>query len=101
KLSGSDLAPLSSPELAAFQTYLQARRIPGVKVNATSFTADIIYYELDVLYDARVDQTALDTAIKAALTAYRDTLPFNAIVYRSKLLQAVLEVDGVINATVG
>lgn len=111
KLSGSDLAPLSAPELTAFSAYIKKVRDAGVKLHdgtltsppsITSTAAD----KLRLVFRVKVNPLVLDltgarrdgtstTPVKDAVKGYLQNIDFNGLFSIQKLADAVQAVDGV------
>lgn len=99
KTVGGSLTALSSPEFTAFKNYIAARRVPGVKVSPVSALPDVVTYALAVTFNPRFDEVALAAAVDSALIAFRDTFGFDALLYKAQLIDAIIDVPGVVNAT--
>lgn len=107
KIVGSDLGPLSAPELSAFQAYMQRVKDAGVKFGAnsegiTSTAADALKLSLRIKYNPlvldgngqRIDGT-VTTPVPDAIRNFLKNLPFNGVFSTAKLVDAVQAVDGV------
>lgn len=105
QLSGGALAPLTSPQLTAFTTYMGRVKDAGVRLQCTSGSPDtfqptmVIYYDPLVLdaTGARLDGTA-STPVEDAVNAFLDSLPFNGVFILNSFIAAMQAVPGVIIA---
>ena len=108
KLSGTDLVPLSTPELDAFNAYIDEVKMAGTVVNVVSALPDLLKVAMTVYYDPLViaaDGTLiLDPAVRPvddAIKGYLANLPFNGKVVLNALVDAVQVVPGVVNPALG
>ena len=107
KKSGSDLGPLTTPELTAFKAYMQRVKDAGVRLNITSSIADALLLALRIKYDpqvlyatgARIDGTST-SPVKDAIKAHLLALPFNGIFSIQKLVDSLQAVEGVLDLSV-
>lgn len=104
KLSGTDLVPLSTPELEAFDAYIDEVKMAGTVVNVISALPDLLKVGMSVYYDPLVmaaDGTLiLDPAtrpVDVAIHNYLANLPFNGFVVLTSLVDAVQQAIGVVN----
>lgn len=112
KLSGSDLAPLSAPELTAFIAYVKRYKDAGVRLHGTTLTsaatitstaADKLKLAIRVIINplvldttgARRDGTNA-TPVKDAVKRYLQNIGFNGLFDIQQLEAEILKVDGVI-----
>lgn len=86
---------LTNAELTALTNYIKSRRPPGVAVSVMSNPADVVKYTLTVRYDSGYNKATVQENIVAALDEYRNDLPFNAVFYKSKVIDIVHNVAGV------
>jgi hypothetical protein len=100
---GTDLEPLTAPELASFTEYIARIKDAGVGVNIESNVADKIKLSLTVFYDplildsngSRIDGTDSEPVRKAAKN-YLKNLPFNGLFVIAFMVDALQQIDGVI-----
>lgn len=104
KLSGTMLVPLSSPELAAFDEYVDQVKMAGVVVNLLSADPDYLKLQVDVYYDPLViaadGSLILNGSIKPvedAINEYIASLPFNGALTLTNLVDAMQAAEGVVN----
>jgi len=95
------LEKLNDAELLAFKNYIYDIKTAGTKLSTISYDSDMIKYNLVVYYNLGYDPVTLKESVKTALENYRNNIDFTGIVYKNKLLQAILDVPGVVtvNAT--
>ena len=61
-----------------------------------SSNADSICYDLTVYHDPLIPEGTVRAEVEEALTAFKTTIDFDGVLYRQRLLDAVMEVDGVV-----
>lgn len=89
------LEELTIGEKSDLDDYLDARIPSDVPYQLVSIAPDEVTYTMTCRYNPRYNKADVETAIGAALTAFRDNLPFDAIFYKSQLIAAIEAVDGV------
>lgn len=88
-------------EKRALANYLDAIRFVGCRVETISSNADYICYDLTVYHDPLVPEETIRQAVAEALDAFKATIDFDGILYRQRLLDAVMAVDGVVTCKLG
>ena len=96
KTVGSVLAALTTPELAAFVTYMEARQAPGTFMNVSSQAPDSVKYSLAGSFNPLYAESNIQAALSSALTTFRDNFRFDGVFYVSELIEALNAVDGFI-----
>lgn len=107
KLVGTDLGPLSNVELDAFTQYMRVIKDAGVKLFISSTVADQLLLGLVIRYDplvlnsngARLDGVTA-TPVKDAIIEFLKNLPFNGVFSVQKLIDAIQNVEGVIDVAI-
>lgn len=107
RLNSGTLDALSAPQLSAFTAYMARVKDAGVRLVLTSGEADnlrlkvAIYYDPLVLNNAgeRLDGTAA-TPVKDAINDFLTNLPFNGLFVVNKLIDAIMNTEGVVNGVV-
>jgi len=100
---GSDLQPLTAPQLTAFVEYMARVKDAGVKLIIDSLPADKLQLTVDIFYDPlilnnvgqRLDGSEL-TPVQSAITKYLQNLPFNGVFVLAYLIDELQQVDGVV-----
>lgn len=102
KLVGTTVTPLSTPELNAFDAYINQIKFAGTQTVVISRTADLLRIYMDIYYDPLVlDATGgllSNPTVKPAEDAinnYISNLPFNGELVLTKLIDAVQQALGV------
>ncbi len=102
-LSGSMLAPLTTPQLDSFTAYMNLVRDAGVRLQITSTVADRFVASLNIYYDPLVlDNTgkrldgSYNTPVQDAVTSFLNNLPFNGLFVRNSFIYAIQQVPGVL-----
>lgn len=80
-----NLLPLTAPQLAAFASYMSNFEILGIPVSIISSAANILNFGGKLSYFKTYDLSALQTALVAALTAFRQTFAFDGVFYDGDL----------------
>ena len=103
---GAPYTPLETEELQAFQTYLNAITFAGLRTEASSSAAVGIKVVAKVQVDAQLiatDGTAIDgtdSPVDEAVKNYLRNLPFNGILRRTALVDAIQAVPGVVDVRI-
>jgi hypothetical protein len=102
KLVSSDLAPLGTTELAAFQFYMKQVKDAGVKLNITTSVADNLKNDITIIYNPLVLNASGERIngtdplpVQNAIRSFLKNLPFNGVFSIQKLEAKLLEIDGV------
>ncbi len=99
--------PLDTDQKDAFIAYMNQMKFAGVFLDITSNAADTVTVTATVNYDpqiltsigARVDGTS-GTPVVDAVNAFCKNIEWNGRMYRQKLIDAIQQVEGVIDVTV-
>jgi hypothetical protein len=102
-ISGSDLADLPTPQLAAFKQYMAEVKDAGVGLLITTGPADSLKLKLRVYYDPlvlnnqgqRLDGTDMEP-VQSAIKTYLKNLPFNGVFVLAFLIDQLQKVEGVV-----
>lgn len=108
KLDGSGIPePLSAPELAAFQTYISQVKFAGTNVAVISDVADELRLYYDIHYDPQVLTASGESIlvpgtypVEETIKEFIQNLPFNGVLYLTKLTDAIQKVEGVLDPIV-
>lgn len=102
KLVSGVVTPLTSPELAAFDQYVQDVKFAGTDTIVSSSLPDLLRMNLKIYYNAlkiAANGSFLSNPavfpIEDAINNYVASLPFNGILELSELVDAIQAVDGV------
>lgn len=90
--------PLSDIEKLAFENYFEVVKWAGTYVTVISQNADEINYSVSIKFDGIYAQSDVSERVLAALTAFKKQIRFDAIFYASSMLEAILQVPGVVAA---
>lgn len=90
-----ELTQLSGGEQTNLEAYLDARMPPQVDYELFNLPADVVKSIITVRFDARYNPTQIEDAVNAARVSFRDNLNFNAIFYKSQLIEKIEAVEGV------
>ena len=86
---------LSTDEKTAFGLYIDNIKYPGTTTSIISVAADVIKYDLDIIYKPEYTTASIGAGLLLAADAYRQSLGFEDRFYTQKFIEALLEVDGV------
>lgn len=86
--------PLDNAELTALRNYAASRKSPGVKANVVSRAADSLKYTIIGKFDRNYAQATIEAAIDAVLETFRDNFAFDAILYKSQLVEDLMAIPG-------
>lgn len=92
------LAPLSVEERSNFSNYIEAIAMAGDKLSVVSKEADTIKYSIDVYYDPAYPESIIRTDVQTALKAFNTDKNFGGIVYSQRLIESIIDVNGVVTA---
>lgn len=105
--NGTDLVPLTEPQLTAFKAYMQRVKDGGVKLDCTSTNPDSLKLTIDLYYNPLVLNAAgqrLDgessEPVQDGSKEYLKNLPFNGVFVLQSLTDALQKVDGVVIADI-
>lgn len=85
----SGLEKLNSSELESFTFYMQRIAFAGIPIDCWSKDADLLKYSIRVWYDGTMPENDALTAIKEAINEYLKAIPFDSILYKNKLIDAL------------
>lgn len=85
---------LATAELNSLKGYLKEVGFAGVEYSVSSNAPDKLYLDATIYYDGQY-ASVIQTNVIAAIDNYLATLPFDGIVYVSKLEDAIQSVTGV------
>lgn len=91
---------LTASELLAFAAYLDNIKYPGTNITLISEDADVVTYDLDIIYNPIYNLATVEGAVLAKLDEYRTSLGFDDIVYKKKLVEKILQATGVVSVEV-
>lgn len=102
KLDASGLpTPLDSPELEGLQSYMGKVAGAGDFLEFINQEADSLKLYMDVDYDPQVTLNTVKSAVEQVVTSYIANLPFNAQLRLTSLIDAIQQVNGVVDARIG
>ncbi|MCM1086299.1 MAG: hypothetical protein NC357_08220 [Bacteroides sp.] len=86
---------LDDNEMANFRSYMDAVKFAGCNTQIVSTYADLLYYRMKVYHDPSIPSDTIRTEVLQALKDFKDRIDFDGVVYRQKLIDAVMDVSGV------
>lgn len=89
------IVELSPSELYNFKNYIDSIKFAGSRTEVNSTKADLIYYDLTVYHDTTKSSEEISGDITKALEQFKVSIDFDGVLYRQKLLDAVMDVAGV------
>ncbi|MDE6493019.1 MAG: hypothetical protein K2O66_01105 [Bacteroidales bacterium] len=90
-----ELESLNQEELKEFKDYIDAIKFAGCKTDVTSSDADEMRYTMTVYRNPAYGEEVLRENVLEALQVFKTSVDFDSVVYRQKLIDAVMHVDGV------
>lgn len=105
--NGTDLQPLTNPQLTAFTAYMQRIKDAGVRLTITSTAADSLKLSLRIKYNplvldstgSRIDGSG-SAPVKTAIRNFLKRLPFNGLFSVASMVDAIQAVEGVTDVKV-
>lgn len=94
------IVPLDDNERRNLTDYMDTIHTTGIPTTIVSTTADAIRCRLNVYYDPSVPSSVVRTKVEQALEAFRTSLSFDAMFYAQRLVDAVMDVEGVVTVKV-
>lgn len=94
--SQNKIVPLTADELYNFTGYIDSIKFAGIETLTTSTTADRLRYIVNVIYDPSIPVTTVRGSVLLALDNFRTSLDFNSILYKQRLVDAIMQVKGVV-----
>lgn len=102
KDNGTDLEPLTTPELNSFIYYMKQVKDAGVRLLITTAVADSLQADITIVYNplvltatgARIDGTNA-TPVQTAIALFLKNLPFNGVFSIQKFVDTIQLVEGV------
>ncbi|WP_294536894.1 hypothetical protein [uncultured Bacteroides sp.] len=107
KDSGGKPEPLNESELAAFESYLNKMKIAGITMSIKSIPADKIIINMSVQIDPLVIDTSGNrisdgkAVVVDAINNYLAAIVYGGTFNKTKLVDAVQAVEGVLDVTLG
>lgn len=83
------LAPLTAPELAAFQAYMLNFEILDLPLNIISIPGNVLFFSSTATYLASYDLPTLQSNLLTALNTFQTTFPYNGEFYVTDLEQYI------------
>lgn len=90
------IVPLTADELYNFTGYVDSIKFAGIETLTVSTTADSLRYNVNVLFDPAVPVTTVKANILTALDRFRSEIGFNSMLYKQRLVDAIMNVKGVV-----
>lgn len=84
-ISGSGLAPLSTPQLTAFQSYMLNFEIVDIPLNIISLPGNVLNFTSVATYLSSFDLPTLQTNLITQLNAFLTNFQFNGVFYAGDL----------------
>lgn len=93
---GSQVA-LSAPEKTAFEGFIGKMKGAGDRISVVSLPADALRIVATIYYDAQYPLATVQTNVLNAINAFLFALPFDGLLYKNKLVDAIDDATGVVN----
>lgn len=95
KDDAGNIVELTSDELYNFKAYIDAIKFAGCTTEVISTNADQIYYDMTVYHDPSIPSQTIRDNTEQVLQDFKTNIDFDGVVYRQKILDAVMAVPGV------
>lgn len=92
----AELCPLEPEELQKFKEYMDNIKFAGCKTEVTSVSADELRYEMTVYRNPAYSEDSVIESVLNALQEFKTGVDFDSVVYRQKVIDAVMHVEGVV-----
>lgn len=97
KVRRLDTDIFSVPELAAFTNYISQIRFAGTRIEIRNEQPNLAKLYFNIYYNPEYDLDDLKTAVYAAINDYIENIEFNSTFYVNKLIDAIQQVEGVVD----
>lgn len=101
KLDSGVLAPLSPTEKLSLAAFVEDIKGPGTPTRVISEAPDAGVFNLAIYYDPQTGEPITSANVDQAIEAFLSGIPFNGKFYLTRFIDAMLEVEGVIDLEVG
>jgi hypothetical protein len=91
---------LSNEQVGQFSGYITKIKPAGLSVSVSSLNADKLRVTATVYYDPMYLYAEVRQGIADGMAAYMENLPFDGIVYRNQIIDALQKVPGVIDVEI-
>lgn len=100
KGSQTALQPLLQTEKDALTSYLTKLQFAGTYLSVISLEADRLVADLDIYFDAEYVQAVVKAGVIDAVNNFLKSLEFDGVLYKTKLVDAIQSVPGVVDVAV-
>lgn len=90
-----NLSAVDEEELVQIRAYLAKIKFAGTRVEVTSLPGDLLVPRLSVFWDGAISEAEVFDNIEEKLKEYMMNIEFNAVVYVSKVMEAIRSADHV------
>lgn len=97
KVRKKDLSLLTFEEKTAFEGYLRTIKTAGTRIRVDNFDADLVTLNFNILYKGSYNVSTVQSNVEAAINNYLNNIEFNSYIYVTPLIDALQQVDGVID----
>lgn len=91
------LEELTTTEFAQFNTYIDKIQFAGTRLSCINLPADLLTVSANITYDAIYAPEAVKADVITAINQFLANMPFDGLLYREKLRDAVQAVTGVVD----
>ena len=100
KGSQNALQPLTQTEKDALTSYVSKLQFAGTYITVISLEADRLVADLNIYYDAEYVQSVVKAGVIDAINTFLKNLEFDGVLYKTKLVDAIQTVPGVVDVVV-
>jgi hypothetical protein len=87
----------NNAEISALKSYIDAIKFAGTSIRVISLFSDKVQVGANIFYDGQYVKENVKDAIKTAIATYLKNLPFDGVIYNTKIVDAIQLVPGVLD----
>lgn len=95
KTNGDSAVKLSAQEEIQFRSYLELVKFAGVQIEYITLDPDLLNIACKIYYDGIYATDIIQDAVEIAMKEFLKSIPFDGVLKKNALIEAVREVEGV------
>jgi hypothetical protein len=95
KESGDSAIKLSAQEEIQFRSYMELVKFAGVQIDYITLDPDLLNIDCKIYYNGIYPTADIEVAVQIAIEAFVKAIPFDGILKKNALIEAVRKVEGV------
>ncbi|MCG8701147.1 MAG: hypothetical protein MI922_24045, partial [Bacteroidales bacterium] len=101
KKDGDNLARLNPiDEIPAFKDYIKNIKYPGTKTRIVSTEPDLVDLQISIYFDNVFQKETVQQNVHNKMNEYRSELGFNGVIIKQRLMDKILDAEGVVSLKV-